>query len=58
LKTKTIILLVAGGFIAYNIILVAYVLSLKEGYKRIFYVARYAPWLALSKSLVNWIYTA
>jgi hypothetical protein len=58
LKTKTIILLLAGGFIAYNIIVIAYALSFKEGLDRILYVVRYAPWLALSKSLLNWMYKA
>jgi len=65
LNAKTIILVIAGGFIAYNIIIVAYALSTfptSEGIKSVIqrknFINSYAPWLFISKSFATWLLTA
>jgi hypothetical protein len=53
-----ILLLVAGAFIAYNLIVLVYAfMTYKTGLSRLVFVAKYAPWLGISEGMSKFVYS-
>lgn len=56
MKATSIILIAAGAFLAYNLIIVAYaIMTYAKGMRQVAFVSKYAPWLLMSAGMTNYL---
>jgi hypothetical protein len=58
MRTRTIILIGIGAFIAYSALVVYLAISdpTRRRLLRVTFIGQYAPWLLLSKGLIGWVF--